>query len=284
MSTHLTYLVRLAGLIVAISVSAVASVRADEPVFRPDTPRVLHIPTAHLQPPAVIYATLGGTHRGGVMAGLSTGLGQLAEIDAELSDHLAVCDGCATPGEKIAPDSLLTGSAQFKVGLAERRFSRWQPALALGYRKSFLTRKSLVTGEVDSFDDYQVARLFVAVSKGLGPFRLHGGVDLWDAEVAAGDQRRALSEEELGQRVRPFVGLAWTPSIYPRTSLVGDFSWIPVPESGQVTLNWLAGWGVQYQAVDRVSIELAVRHRQGEDLGDSTVLFRINAITSRSQR
>jgi hypothetical protein len=46
-------------------------------------------------------------------------------------------------------------------------------------------------------------------------------------------------------------------------------------------LRWLLGVGVRYQAFDWAQIELAVRARQGEDLGASTVLIRVNAIARR---
>ena len=159
--------------------------------------------------------------------------------------------------DETRADSLIAASALFKIGLSENRFGGWQPALALGFRTTLATR------EVDDFDEYRAARLFGVASKTLGPLRLHVGVDIWDAEVTVGDQREVLSQQALGDRVRPFGGLSWTPSIYPRTSLIGDFSWAPVVDQGRAELRWLAGWGVHYQALDWGSIELAVRHRQG---------------------
>ena len=45
------------------------------------------------------------------------------------------------------------------------------------------------------------------------------------------------------------------------------------------SLGWMLGIGVRYQAFSWASVELAVRARQGEDLGASTVMVRVNAFT-----
>jgi hypothetical protein len=81
--------------------------------------------------------------------------------------------------------------------------------------------------------------------------------------------------------VRPVGGVEWTPPQYPKTTLMGDVSYVPflrdtvVPE---VALEWVAGWGVRYQAFEWSAIELAVRHREDEGLGDSTVMVRFQGV------
>lgn len=270
----------------ALTVGGSGVARADGATQPPTPNRVLHVPTGHMQSWGQVYATGGGTHRAGAIASVATGLGKLAEIDIGLSDHLGVCSGCIDGAGQT--DSLLLPSGLFKIGLGEGEFVSWQPALALGFRKTFgATQVAEDLGDPSNFgdlDDARAARLFAVASKTLGPLRLHVGVDIWDAEVVVGEQREALSQRPLGERVRPFAGVAWTPSIYPRTSLIGDVSWVPVmdqsPGSGdpRAELRWLAGWGVRYQALDWVSTELAVRHREGGQLDDSTVMLRFNAV------
>ncbi len=62
--------------------------------------------------------------------------------------------------------------------------------------------------------------------------------------------------------------------MYPRTSLLAELTW--QPDADADALRWLGGWGVRYQAFAWGSIELAVRHRQREALGDAAVLIRVN--------
>jgi hypothetical protein len=67
--------------------------------------------------------------------------------------------------------------------------------------------------------------------------------------------------------------------MYRRSSLLGDIAWEPELDAARgPALRWLLGIGVRYQAFSWASIELAVRARQGEDLGGSTVLVRVNAV------
>ena len=157
-----------------------------KPVKVPLPPRVLHIPTAYLQPPLRVYTTAGGSQRLGAFVALSTGLGRLAEIDVELSDHIGECRECEA--DENAADSALLPSAMFKTGLAEGTFGRFQPALALGFR----TTLGAPGGE--TFDSVRVARLFAALSKQIGGVQLHLGVDMWDAEVTVGDQTTVLHD------------------------------------------------------------------------------------------
>jgi hypothetical protein len=52
-------------------------------------------------------------------------------------------------------------------------------------------------------------------------------------------------------------------------------------DATSVKPEWMAGWGVRYQAFDWGAIELAVRHRENEGLGDSTVMVRLNGVIRR---
>jgi hypothetical protein len=51
---------------------------------------------------------------------------------------------------------------------------------------------------------------------------------------------------------------------------------MPQIEMATAKLRWIGGWGVRYQALSWGSIELEVRHREGDGLRGSTVLVRVN--------
>lgn len=239
----------------------------------PAAPRTLYTPTAYLQGASRVFASAGGDHRGGGFLAFSLGLGELAEVDLEVGNRLGACQACAD-GEPVAT-SLTAATALFKIGLAERRFGRWQPALALGFRAPI----GRVDANVDDTSlEVRAARLYLAASKSLGQVTLHGGVDVWDAGAESADGERVLHDEPLSKRVRPFVALAWNPAVYPRTTLLAELSFAPVIESRGVEMRWLGGWGVRYQALSWGSIELAMRHRDGDSLGDSSVLIRLNGV------
>ncbi len=238
----------------------------------PLAPRVLNVPTADLQGAGRTLMTAGVSHRGVPFTGLVLGLGDVAEVDLEVADRAGACELCSD--EDRHATSVLAVTAMFKIGLAEGRFGNWQPALALGLRAPI--------GERDATVDVlsrrvRTARLYLGVSKSVGPVRLHGGAEVWDASAEVGEDLDLLHDRPLRDRVRPFAGLAWNPSIYPRTTLLADLSSAPVFDHSAIELRWLGGWGVRYQAVSWASVELAMRHRGGDSLSDSTVLVRVNA-------
>jgi hypothetical protein len=110
---------------------------------------------------------------------------------------------------------------------------------------------------------------YLVASRDLGVVRLHAGIDA----IAAG-----IGPLRSAARLRPLGGLELHPPMYPRSSLLTDVAWQPrlAAERGS-TLGWVVGIGVRYQAFSWASVELAVRARQGDDLGASTVLVRLNA-------
>lgn len=258
----------------AVSVATSAPARAEPPAVpaAPLAPRVLNVPTADLQGAGRTFMSTGISHRGIPFAGLSLGLGDVAEVDVEVADRAGACELCSA--EDRHATSVLAVTALFKVGLAEGRFTSWQPALALGLRAPIGERD--VT--VDALSRrVRTAKLYLGFSKRVGPVRVHGGGEVWDASAVVGDDVDLLHDRPLRQRLRPYAGLAWNPSIYPRTTLLADFSSAPVFDRGAIELRWLGGWGVRYQAVSWASVELAMRHRGGDSLSDSTVMVRVNA-------
>ncbi len=243
----------LAGRALVVTFVVLALVRAAHAQeAAPRGPRVVHVPTAWVLDRDTAWGRAGVDHRGSGMADLTVALGGLAEVDAGLDDAIATC-ACGD-GRVLAPASL--GMAGFKVGVARGRRGRGLGA-ALGFRRS------LAAGTT------AIAALYAAGSAELGGLRAHAGVMAWDA-------RQADVALATAPRLRPFAALEWTPAPYPRTTLVGDLSWLPELDGHRVSLRWIAGWGVRYQALAWGSIELAVRHRGGDDLGGSTVLVRVN--------
>jgi hypothetical protein len=258
----------------AIACAAAGVARADDVPQQPPPPRVIHAPTAHLQPSLTAFGSVGATQHGLGMASLTTGLGELAEVAIIVDDDVATCSGC-TDDEPHAR-ALLIASAQFKVGVNEGRAATWQPALALGFRRS--VGSPLGDDSPGDYDTVEVARLYAAASKTLGPLSVHAGVDIWDAEVTLEGDTTFLHDRPLAKRTRPFLGLAFASPQTPRTSLMTDIAWTPVVDGGEASLRYVTGLGVRYQAFDWSSIELGVRHRQGDALDETTFMVRLNAV------
>jgi hypothetical protein len=145
--------------------------------------------------------------------------------------------------------------AAFRVGARQGAWFAGQPALVLGLQARF--------GSSDASSVYLVG------SRELGPLRVHAGASASDARV--GDTR-------LGATVRPLAALELTPPKYPKTTLMGDVTWAPRTDRTEPAVEWVAAWGVRYQALRWGSIELDVRHREGEGLGGSTVFVRVNGV------
>ncbi len=156
---------------------------------------------------------------------------------------------------------LLTGSL---AGLAEAELGHDDAAVKLGGARG---RLAIAAGLRRSFRGLDRATAFAVASAELGPVRLHAGAAVLDATDLP------------GVSVRPGAAVEWTPDIYPRTTLLAELRWATddamVPEVG-----WRGGWGVRYQALDWGSIELTVRHQQGDDLSGSTVMVRVNGSTN----
>jgi hypothetical protein len=238
----------------------------DTALRRPAAPRLVHVPTAYVLPSAGLYGSAGGSHRGAGFGALSIGLGGVAEVGVSTDDDAGECVDCDAGAVARA---LSVRSAYFKMGVAEGAFHRLQPALALGFQAQ------LGAPESEELRAIRLARLYLVASRTVGSVRAHLGMDLWDGR-GTGSAPVSLNQQDLSRRVRPFAGLGLTPRIYPRTTLLGEVSWVPTFGSASVDLRWLAGWGVRYQAFSWSSVELVVRHRARGTLDDSTVLIRAN--------
>jgi hypothetical protein len=185
------------------------------------------------------------------------GLGGIAELElGSETDARGCADACAQP------TPLWLGRAGFRIGARQDTWFAGMPAIAFGVRAVFAAHGHLVH-EPRATDAYLVA------SRDLTVVRIHAGVDAISAGV---DGKRA------GAQIRPLAGLELHPPMYPRSSLLGDIAWEPTLDVHRgPELAWMVGFGVRYQAFDWASVELAVRAREGEGLGASTVLVRVNA-------
>ena len=242
-----------AVLTVAAAVIAARPVAAD-----PTGSRVLTAPTAWLPPSGAATATLGIDHRGDTAVFASASLDGLAELEIDQDSDVRGCTDCA-----MQRTPLRLGRAAFRIGAHQDGWLHGMPALVLGVRATFAAYEPAV-------DAPRVTDAYVVASRDLGVVRLHAGVDALAGSVA--DHRSAAA-------LRPLAGIELHPPMYPRSSLLGDIAWQPELDAAHgPVLRWMLGIGVRYQAFSWGSVELAVRARQGDDLGGATVMARFNAI------
>ncbi|MBA3463558.1 MAG: hypothetical protein H0T46_26615 [Deltaproteobacteria bacterium] len=220
--------------------------------------RVLTAPTAWLPEQGTLVGTAGVDRRGDGSVLLAYGLG-LASIEFGTDTDVRGCTAC--DGD-LKGDALWLGRAAFRLGARQDAWFPGMPAVVVGLRNTFAARGH-------KFGGARVTDAYLVGSRVLGPVRLHIGGSVTDG---------GFRQVSLGPTVRPLAGFEWTPVPYPKTSVLGDVMWIPKLELDHVKLEWVAGWGVRYQALKYGSIELAVRHRQDEGLQESTVLVRVNGV------
>jgi hypothetical protein len=252
---HVLAIATLSALTLAIASPASAD---------PALPRVLAVPTAWLPLSGAVVTSAGVDRHGAGMADIDIGLGGLASVEVGLDSDARGCTGCEQA------TALALGRAAFRMGVRQDAWFRGAPALVLGLRTTFAARGH-------DFGEARVTEGYVVASRVVGPVRAHVGGQITSA--AFGDRT-----VQLDARPSALAGLEWTPSIYPRTSVLADLAWAPQFSPTEIELKWLASWGVRYQALPWASVELAVRHRQDEGLGDSDVMIRVNAVLARSAR
>jgi len=230
---------------VAIALAVLSSTAAQA-----QEPRLFHVPTAYLAPEWGGRASAGIGSQGDFWAEAATGILKVADLEITL-------------GDEIRKDRAVVAmpTAQFRMGVAENRLAPWQPAVALGFRRSLAT-----------INGTDAAELWVAGSRRIWQFTLHIGGDLWDASAAG----QVLHDRPVSDNLRPFAGLEWRPPWYPKTTLLGEWSWIPEITNTEIDMRWLGGFGVRYQAFDWLSLDLLVRFREAAKLNETTVGVRLN--------
>jgi hypothetical protein len=252
---------RIALSIIALVVGLVSTRDA---AADPALGRVLTAPTAWLPPSGAVVASGGTLHRAGQVVGFGfldagVGLGGIASLNLGMDTDVRGCVGACE-----RPEELVLGRAAFRLGARQDAWFPGMPALLVGVRTTYAARGH-------DFGRARVSDAYLAASRVLGSVRLHAGVNA----TAAGFGNEDVTLEPT---LRPFGGLEWTPPMYPRTSVLADITYLPVFHPDRIELEWVAGWGVRYQALRWGSIELAVRHREDEGLGDSTVMIRLNGV------
>jgi hypothetical protein len=217
-------------------------------------PVMFNADTGYLLPAGVIMGNVGVDTGGGVSGSVRVGLGDVAEFGVGTTDLIRVrpCAGCDLESVRPYPYAL------FKMGLAEDRLFRNQPALALGFRKSFERQHDQ--------RESRVAELYLVGSKSLGKnARLHAGAVFWDASInrpATGDEV-LLHDQGLKKQLRPFGGIELQP--LPRSQIMLELIWEPElrltdpPGTDSIKLQPTFAWGVRYQLADWARFESGVR-------------------------
>lgn len=244
-----------------------------------ELPEVLTTPTAFLLPAAALYGKLAIDTGGGVTGDARIGLGDVAEFGLSTIDSIRERDSANDPtSERIQPYA----TASFRLGVAEHRLFAQQPAVALGFRKSFERNHGGFAT--------RVAELTLVASKHIGErFTVHVGGAFWDASVAGDlDGNASTAEREVTlhgignprQQLRPFAGIAVEP--LPRSQILVDIGWAPEfcyqcvdapgdehADSRKIRLRPVLSWGVRYAVADWLRIESGVRV---PDIGDANLL------------
>jgi hypothetical protein len=243
----------------------------------PTTDRVFTAPTAWLPPAGGVVATGTVDLREVFDARLETslavgyGLGGIAAVDVGTDTDVRACTSC--DDTRAVP--IYLGRAAFRLGARQDLAFPGQPALLAGVRTSFAAS--------GAFRDVKVTEAYLVASRVLGPLRLHAGVAVLDAGFTDGDVRVTL-----GPTPVPLGGIELTPSQYPKTSLMGDIAFAPKLERSatgpEVTTEYVMGWGVRYQAFAWGAIDLALRYREDDELGDATVLMRLTGVFDPAKR
>jgi hypothetical protein len=229
----------------------------------PIEPRVLTAPTAWLPCAGDTELMLGIDHRGDPAAIAVVGLGELAALELGSDSDVRAIAAPRAVGETAGPPSpIALGRAAFRIGARQGAWFAGMPAVVLGVRTAFAAAGHAVHAPSTS-------EAYLVASRDLGAVRIHAGAAVIAASVDGMRGSPAL---------RPLVGLEIHPAMYPRSSLLGDIAWVPALAADRPgSPGWLLGVGVRYQVFPWAAIELAVRARQAEELGASTVMIRVDA-------
>jgi hypothetical protein len=282
---------RAIAVVVAVTLGSRGGAAHAEPVAVPPPPHLAHVvdvPTAWIAPRDQVWGSGGAsagdsglkasTRDSALMVMVGAGLAGLAEVSVGLSDKLIACKPCG--GLDRASQPAWLGIAGFRLGLPAGKLGRGQPAVALGFERSFAGWAGHDGGDAapDERVTPRVAQLHLVTSLERGGVRVHVGATMTDAEVTDSAAHTVHLRRGLGQ-LRPLVGVELTTPKYPKTTLLAELTWAPELGDERITMRWAGSWGVRYQALRWGSIELAVRHRERDGLEDSTVLIRVNGVS-----
>lgn len=211
-------------------------------------PQLFDAHTARILPAAALYGGGGLDTGGNAQAGAAFGLGDLADFGVSFTDLIRARPDADSEADDIFPYV----TATLRVGVGEHRWFREQPALAIGFRKSF-------ERETDGHTT-RVAELFLALSKSVGSkLSLHAGVSLWDASLQpTGGEEIFLHDGGLRRQVRGIFG--FDVEAAPHAQIMVETFWVPEfrYQEQQVGLTPRFAFGVRFAAVDWAVIESGV--------------------------
>jgi hypothetical protein len=228
------------------------AITPDEASAPPDGmhfPMIFSAPSGRMLPAAVLWSTSGVHTGGGAYGDLFVGLGDVAEFGVGLTDLIRVRPMAGDDPETVKP----FGQASFKMGVAENRFVRYQPAVALAFRKSF--EHTFGTAKL------RTAALYLMMTKSLGSrVAIHAGGVLWDASI-----REPMSDayffhdEGWRKQVRPVLAIEAEP--IERSSIMVELNYVPefqrMPADSR--LSAMMTWGVRYRITSLFAFESGVR-------------------------
>lgn len=224
---------------------------------------LLFAPTARMLEAGAISASGAIDTVGGAQLELKIGLGGVAEFGIGSTDHIRVrdCASCDARTVRFVP------VARFVMGLPEHRMFQHQPALALGFQKSFTRNHD---GRASRY-----ASLYVVASKRIGTANLHGGMMVWDGVIQRDDDSEvALHDGALGKVVRPYGGFEILAR--ERSHVIVDLTWNPeleiarsLDDPDRIRLRPMLSWGVRYAVSARTALEAGVRV---PDISDANLL------------
>lgn len=245
------------------------------PLFEPPPPEppgagldrpaegLLFAPTARMLEAGAISASGAIDTVGGAQLELKIGLGGVAEFGIGSTDHIRVrdCSDCDARIVRFVP------MARFVMGLPEHRLFKHQPALALGFQKSFTRNHD---GRASRY-----AGLYMVASKRFGTASVHGGAMLLDGVIQRKDDSEvALHDRSLSKVVRPYGGFEILAR--ERSHVIVDLTWNPELEIARdlaspdrIKLRPMLSWGVRYAASTRTALEAGVRV---PDISDANLL------------
>jgi hypothetical protein len=233
-------------------------------VADPPEARLFTAPTAWLPPAGALTASVSADQLGGGSVVLGYGLG-IASIELGTDSEVRTCTNCVEPA-----DERWFPRAAFRLAARQDAWFRGMPALALGLKNTFAARG------FGAFRDPRVTEAYVAVSRALGPVRLHGGA----MAIAAG-----FVGADLAPQLRPFGGFELRVAAFPRSTFIGDVAWTtrlesePEPSTRRTpVLEPMFGVGARYRFFDWATVEIGVRVPGDEGLAAARALVRFNGV------
>jgi hypothetical protein len=231
---------------------------------RPQEQRgLLFAPTAYMLGAGEISSASALDTSGGAQLDLKLGLGGVAEFSIGATDHIRArdCSSCDARTVNFVP------MARFVMGLPEHRLVRHQPALALGFQKSF-------TRDHDERST-RYATLYIVASKRLGTSHFHAGAMLWDGVIERDSSEVALHDGPVRKMLRPYGGFEVLAR--ERSHVLMELTWNPeltlardqAAAADKIRLRPMLSWGVRYATTPRVAMEAGVRV---PDIGDANLL------------